>query len=142
MTNGHAATLRLPQTDISTASNVFSRSVNLTDSARSSRCTAGQAVLALLCRMTNDIDVNSYMALPLSLQIPLYTPHPVTGTTTGFTLQLDDEIESRVRRESKSANWLSKRIARRLKDALGPAWRQGGCSPRPADHLRLPTGAP
>ena len=47
------------------------------------------------------------------------------GPASAFTLNLSPAVEEQVRREPSSAGWLSKRIARRLKQALGravPLW--------------------
>lgn len=42
-----------------------------------------------------------------------------SGPSTGFTLNLSPAVEGQVRTSPESADWLSKRMARRLKDALG-----------------------
>ncbi|WP_265519486.1 hypothetical protein [Nitratireductor luteus] len=48
-----------------------------------------------------------------------------SGPFSTFTLRLDADTEAKVRNAASSAGWLSKRIARRLKEALGrtvPFW--------------------
>lgn len=42
-----------------------------------------------------------------------------TGPVTGFTLNLSPAVEAQARKEPNASKWLSQRIARRLKDALG-----------------------